>query len=104
MMAAFVYCRETVRHNASFHARMFAPMAGVHEDPATGAAVAAFAGVINRFDRPADGMGRYEIEQGFEMGRPSEIVLEAEYAGREITGLRIGGYAVRVARGVLELD
>jgi len=49
-------------------------------------------------------MGRYEIEQGFEMGRPSEIVLEAEYAGREITGLRIGGYAVRVARGVLELD
>jgi len=104
MMAAFVYCRETVRHNASFHARMFAPMAGVHEDPATGAAVAAFAGAINRFDRPADGMGRYEIEQGFEMGRPSEIVLEAEYAGREITGLRIGGYAVRVARGVLELD
>lgn len=104
MMAAFVYCRETVRHNASFHARMFAPMAGVHEDPATGAAVAAFAGAINRFDRPADGMGRYEIEQGFEMGRPSEIVLEAEFAGREVTGLRIGGYAVRVARGVLELE
>ncbi len=103
MMAALVYCRETVRHNAAFHARMFAPMGGVHEDPATGAAAAAFAGVINRFDRPADGMGRYEIEQGFEMGRPSEIVLEAEISGREVTGLRIGGYAVRVASGVLEL-
>lgn len=103
MMAAYVYCRETVRQRAAYHARMFAPMAGVHEDPATGAAAAAFAGVINRFDRPADGMGRYEIEQGFEIGRPSEIVLEAEFAGREVTGLRIGGYAVRVMSGVLEL-
>jgi len=103
MMAAFVYCRETLRHNAAFHARMFAPMGGVHEDPATGAAAAAFAGVINRFDRPADGMGRYEIEQGFEMGRPSEIVLEAEISGREVTGLRIGGYAVRVMSGELIL-
>jgi len=103
MMAAFVYCRETVRHNASFHARMFAPMAGVHEDPATGSAVAALAGAINRFDRPADGMGRYEIEQGYEMGRPSEIVLEAEVSGRTVTGLRIGGNAVRVASGALEL-
>ena len=103
MLAAFVYCRETVRHHSAYHARMFAPMAGVHEDPATGAAAAAFAGAINRFDRPADGMGRYEIEQGFEMGRPSEIVLEAEYAGGQVTGLRIGGYAVRVASGVLEL-
>jgi len=37
------------------------------------------------------------------MGRPSEIVLEAEISGREVTGLRIGGYAVRVARGVLEV-
>ena len=104
MMAAFVYCRETVRHDTAFHARMFAPMAGVHEDPATGSAAAAFAGAINRFDRPADGTGRYEIEQGFEMGRPSEIVLETEIAGGQVTGLRIGGYAVRVARGALELD
>jgi len=31
-------------------------------------------------------------------------VLEAEVSGREVTGLRIGGYAVRVASGVLELD
>jgi len=34
--------------------------------------------------------------------RPSDIVLEAEISGREVTGLRIGEYAVRVASGVLE--
>ncbi|RIA47465.1 PhzF family phenazine biosynthesis protein [Dichotomicrobium thermohalophilum] len=103
LMAAFVYCRETVRQRASYHARMFAPMMGVPEDPATGSAAAAFAGAINRFDRPADGLNRYEIEQGFEMGRPSEIVLEAEVSGRTVTGLRIGGHAVHVARGELAL-
>ncbi len=103
MLAAFVYCRETVRHSAAFHARMFAPMTGIHEDPATGAAAAAFAGAINRFDRPADGLHRYEIEQGFEMGRPSEIVLEMEIAGHQVTGLRIGGHAIHVARGELAL-
>jgi len=64
---------------------------------------AAFAGARNSFDRPADGMGRYKIEQGFEMGRPSEIVLEAEFAGHAVTGLRIAGYAVRVASGVSEV-
>ncbi|MBI4723666.1 MAG: PhzF family phenazine biosynthesis protein, partial [Rhodomicrobium sp.] len=38
----FIYCRETIQHNAAFHARMFAPSAGVPEDPATGSAAAAF--------------------------------------------------------------
>jgi len=37
------------------------------------------------------------------MGRPSEIVLEAEVSGRTVTGLRIGGYAVRVMSGMIEL-
>jgi hypothetical protein len=36
-------------------------------------------------------------------GPPSEIVLEAEMSGRTVTGLRIGGYAVRVASGGLEI-
>jgi trans-2,3-dihydro-3-hydroxyanthranilate isomerase len=104
MQAAFVYCRETVRNRSSFHARMFAPMAGIAEDPATGSAVVALAGVINRFDRPGDGTHTCLIEQGFEMGRPSEIELEMEIGGHQVTGVRIGGSAVRVARGVMEIS
>ncbi|MDP3547506.1 MAG: PhzF family phenazine biosynthesis protein, partial [Phreatobacter sp.] len=44
--AIFAYSRETVDTGAQFHARMFAPGLGIAEDPATGSAAAAFAGVL----------------------------------------------------------
>ena len=50
--AAYVFCRETVERGSAFHARMFAPRLGIIKDPATGAAVAAFAGVLAHFPRP----------------------------------------------------
>src|SRR5262249_26468582 len=78
---AFLYCRQTVHTTAQFHARMFAPELGVAEDPATGSAVAAFAGVIHRFDRLTDGAHKRVIEQGYEMGRPSNIELSLNVEG-----------------------
>jgi len=48
---AFVYCRQTIHNNAAFHARMFAPTMGIPEDPATGSAAAAFAGVVAQIGR-----------------------------------------------------
>ena len=42
--AAFLFCRETRQVGNTLHARMFAPAFGILEDPATGSAVAAFAG------------------------------------------------------------
>ena len=66
------------------------------EDPATGSAAAAFAGVVQHFDRLPDGSHRRHIEQGYEMGRPSEIELSLEVRGGKLTGVRIGGFAVRV--------
>ena len=97
----FLYCRETIQHNASFHARMFAPGVGVPEDPATGSAAAAFPAVIHRFDQLPEGTSEFVIEQGIEMGRPSEIKLEIEVASRRIKRVRIGGYARLVMRGKL---
>lgn len=98
---AFVYCRETVGHGNSFHARMLAGHLGIPEDPATGSAAAAFAGAITRFDRPADGVWRYAIEQGIEMGRPSLIRLELDVEAGTLAGARIGGHAVKVSEGSL---
>lgn len=98
---AYVYCRETRRHDATFHARMFAPHHGIGEDPATGSAAAAFAGVVRTFDKPTDGTHFIRIEQGFEINRPSLIDLEIDIAGRELKAARIGGQAVVVARGEL---
>lgn len=96
---AYIYCREAVHHQSSFHARMFAPDLGIAEDPATGSAAAAFAGAIVDNDMPLDGIHRYWIEQGIEMGRPSRIRLEIEVEGGQIRSARIGGEAVKVAEG-----
>lgn len=101
VLAPYVYCRETVKHDHSFHARLFAPGGGIPEDPATGAAAAALAGAILRFDQPVDGSHRFAIEQGIEMGRPSSIRLEMDVEEGRIHAARIGGQAICVAEGVL---
>lgn len=98
---AYVYCRETVQHDSAFHARMFVAGNPSYEDPATGSAAAAFSGAIQFFDEPVDGVSRYWIEQGFEMGRPSRIRLELDVEQQRLSGARIGGHAVKVAEGTV---
>lgn len=100
--SAYVYTRETFSNGNDFHARMFAPGLGVEEDPATGSAAAAFAGVVRRFDQPPGGQHRYRIEQGHFMGRPSLISLEIDVQG-DIHAVRIGGGAVVVSEGIIDV-
>ncbi|HVY20863.1 MAG TPA: PhzF family phenazine biosynthesis protein [Bauldia sp.] len=101
--AVYLYCRQVVTSGHQFHARCFAPEAGIIEDPATGGAAAAFPGVIHRFDELKSGNYRYVIEQGIEMGRPSVIQLEVDVSGAEVAAARVGGDAVIVAEGTLDL-
>lgn len=103
LAAAYLYCRGGVNHTARFHARMFAPDMGIAEDPATGAAVAALSGAIQFFDKLVDGHHPILIEQGVEMGRPSLIHLHLDVSGGTIARGRIGGQAVRIASGLLDL-
>jgi len=100
--SAFVYTRETYSNESDFHARMFSPGHGIEEDPATGSAAAAFAGVIRQFDQPMGGIHRYRIEQGHIMGRPSHVGLELDVQG-DLHAVRIGGAAVIVAEGTLDV-
>jgi trans-2,3-dihydro-3-hydroxyanthranilate isomerase len=101
LVSAYVYCRG--QNGADFHARMFSPSMGIAEDPATGAAVAALSGVVHAQDKLTDGYHSFVIAQGVEMGRPSKIHLHIDVAGGEISRARIGGQAVRIAAGQLEL-
>ncbi len=100
-VGVYVYTRQCVHTTSSFHARMFAPEAGVAEDPATGSAAAGFAAVAFAYDEYPDGIHKRVIEQGYEMGRPSHIALTLVVKGGKLTVVRIGGYAVRVAEGKL---
>jgi len=99
--SAFLYTRETEGHDHNFRARMFAPMSGIEEDPATGSAVAAFAGSMQEFDQMPDGEHVAIFEQGYEMGRPSLIRLEISVSAGKVAAVRIGGNAVEVAAGLL---
>lgn len=100
--SAYLYTRDTISVENDFHARMFAPVMGVSEDPATGSAAAGFAGVIMHFDQPPGGSHRFRIEQGHIMGRPSLINLELDVQGG-LHAVRIGGGAVVVAGGTLSV-
>jgi trans-2,3-dihydro-3-hydroxyanthranilate isomerase len=103
LTSAYVYCRGGVHHAAKFHARMFSPDMGIAEDPATGSAVAALSGAIHHFDGLPDGHHPLMVEQGVEMGRPSYIHLHVDAKDGEISRARIGGQAVRIASGILDL-
>ncbi|HEX6038940.1 MAG TPA: PhzF family phenazine biosynthesis protein [Longimicrobium sp.] len=87
----------------TLRARMFAPAMGIPEDPATGAAAAALAGLLARRDAVEDGTLRWVVEQGVEMGRPSRIHIEADVRGGSIAAVRVGGSAVRVSEGEMTL-
>lgn len=89
--------------DATYHVRMFAPGAGVPEDPATGSAAAALPGQIALAERLADGEHRWIVEQGVEMGRPSRIAVTVEALDGAVRGVRVGGSAMPVSAGTIEV-
>ena len=100
----FVFARGGERPGSDFHARMFAPALNVVEDPATGSANAALAGYLAARDPLRDGLLAWRVEQGFEMGRPSILEVEADVGGGRVTGVRVGGASVLVSEGLMEVS
>lgn len=84
-----------VRNGGSVRMRMFAPLDGIPEDPATGSAAAALGALLSELERAPLVL---DIAQGVEMGRPSRIGVAA---GPE--GVTVSGSAVRVMEGKLIL-
>ncbi|HYW60169.1 MAG TPA: PhzF family phenazine biosynthesis protein [Xanthobacteraceae bacterium] len=99
---AYLYCSEAAEPGHDFHARMFAPGLGVPEDPATGSAAAAFAGLLAGTGRYDDGDHLVRIEQGYEMGRPSVMELSFTMRSGALAAGSVGGSAVVVTEGVIE--
>jgi trans-2,3-dihydro-3-hydroxyanthranilate isomerase len=85
------------------HVRMFAPLFGVPEDPATGSANIALAGLLASLRAEPDLTLRLRIAQGIDMGRPSLLEASAEKRDDRVTGTWIGGRCVPMMQGVLEL-
>ena len=99
----FVFAHGGERAGTAFRARMFAPGLNVPEDPATGSANAALAGYLAARDPRREGLLTWRVEQGFEMGRPSIIDVEADVASGQVTAVRVGGATVLVAEGTMAI-
>lgn len=99
----YVYTRGGDAPRVAFRARMYAPTAATPEDPATGSATALLAAQLLTSEHLADGTHGWDIEQGYEMGRPSDLHLEADVTGGRLAAVRVSGQAVPLMEGVLHL-
>jgi trans-2,3-dihydro-3-hydroxyanthranilate isomerase len=94
----FVFCPETRHPENHFSARMFAPLLGIAEDPATGSANGCFAGYLVKHRYFGDAAIEVRVEQGYEMGRPSLLLLSANASESQIQ-VKVGGRVIPIASG-----
>ena len=91
-------------HGVEIQSRMFAPLYGVPEDPATGSANVALIGLLAHFaTRSADLTLSKTIGQGFDMGRPSILEGTAEKKAGKVVATYIGGRCVPMLCGTIDL-
>lgn len=88
---------------ARLRSRVFAPLEGIPEDPATGSANVTLAALLTSLDPPRNVAHRYDIEHGAEMGRPSRLFASAVKNDAGQVTATIGGRCVEIMRGVLQL-
>ena len=99
-----IYFYTRAKDEFDIRARMSAPLSGVPEDPATGSANCALAGLLAHYDKKTSGNFTWRIAQGVEMGRPSMLIARAQKKDGVVRTTRIGGPSVMVSEGVLRLD
>lgn len=92
----------TVEDHATVHTRMFAPSIGILEDPATGSASGAMGAYLvhNGLVEVAP-MTELIVEQGYEIQRPSRILVQVESEDDAIQTVKVGGQCVMVVEGTL---
>jgi trans-2,3-dihydro-3-hydroxyanthranilate isomerase len=83
-------------------ARMFGMKIG--EDPGTGSAAAALIGLLAEHVPLSTGQADFVLRQGHEMGRPCRITVQLRKDHDILIHGGIGGHAVVVGEGVLDLD
>lgn len=97
-----VYLFTRATPDGTIRVRMFAPLHGIVEDPATGAAAAGLAALLADADAAATLDGSWRIVQGVEMGRRSVIDITAAKRDGGIGPVTVAGGAVSVSEGWLE--
>lgn len=95
-----VFCPETHEPQNNISVRVFVDYYGVPEDPATGSGNGCLAGYLVKYRYFGKDAINIRSEQGYEVGRPSLLLLKAEQSGENIN-ISVGGKSVVVAQGEL---
>jgi trans-2,3-dihydro-3-hydroxyanthranilate isomerase len=103
--AIYCYTRDVPASEAplDWQARMFSPLDGTGEDPATGSATAATAGLLADLAPSTDGAFAWRVGQGFDLGRPSLLLPQVEKRAGVVGQVRVGGRCVEVMHGWFDL-
>ena len=98
-----VFSLETEQPEADVHTRVFAPLHGVPEDPATGSANGALGAYLvqHRVVPITEPTVFITSEQGSEIGRSSTLFIEVDVVEGKPTTVRVGGNVVAVAEGII---
>jgi trans-2,3-dihydro-3-hydroxyanthranilate isomerase len=100
--SVFLFSTERGSDKATAYSRMFAPVIGVHEDPATGSASGPLGCYLVRHKVvPAARAGTMLSLQGVKMGRPSHVHISIGLEGEQIRSVRVGGESVLAGEGTL---
>ena len=94
-----IFSPETHEHGRDLSVRVFVDYFGIPEDPATGSGNGCLAGYLVAQRYFGNDALDVRVEQGYEIGRPSLLLLKAEKNGDGIA-INVGGKSVPVARGV----
>ncbi len=101
-LSIYLYARETPgQRDADLRARMFSPLGGTVEDPATGSAAGALVALLASIDPSANTVCSFAVLQGVELGRPSLLRVSAEKRDGSIVAVRVGGQCTQVMEGTL---
>lgn len=93
-----VFCPETYAPENDLSVRVFAEFLGIPEDPATGSANGCLAGYLVEYSYFGEKSIDVRVEQGYEIGRPSLLLLKA-HKKEDAIEVSVGGKVVMVAKG-----
>jgi len=98
-----LFAPKTPFADADFNARLLGPRIGIHEDPPVGSAMPAFASYLCSFEFIQKGTYTFAVDRGDERNRRSVLNLEMDNKGSDTLTIRVGGAAVMVAEGVMNI-
>ncbi len=101
----FTTDREGAADPATTYSRMFAPVFGISEDPATGSASGPLGSYLVRHSQVTRQQAQAMLNlQGVKLGRPSWIHIAIDAEDGAISRVRVGGTSVFVAEGTMEVE